>query len=111
MDYNNSANQNTISFMEYMQSRKPFLESEMKIVKEQLEQYIAFDFFDTGNWDKNAQSGKVFDPFFSTKNHFGLGLATAKVSAGRMGGRIEGPFIKNEGKTIRVLIPFEESDA
>ena len=111
MDYNKYDQQNKTGFLDYVQSKKPFLESELKIIKEQLDEYIAFDFFDSGAWEKNVDSKRIFDPFFSTKNHFGLGLATAKVSARRLGGKIEGPFQKKDGKTIRVLIPLEESNA
>ena len=111
MDYNKYDQQNKTGFLDYVQSKKPFLESELKIIKEQLDEYIAFDFFDSGSWEKNVDSKRIFDPFFSTKNHFGLGLATAKVSARRLGGKIEGPFQKKDGKTIRVLIPLEESNA
>ncbi|MCP4762786.1 MAG: GAF domain-containing sensor histidine kinase [archaeon] len=103
--YNAYSEENYAGFMNFIKARKPLLESDLKIINDAMNDYIALEFFDNGPPIKNEIKDKIFHPFFSTKKSFGLGLAIAKTAMTRMGGMIEGPIIGDNGKSIRILIP------
>jgi len=97
----------SIRFIDFVKGKKPFLETDLNRIRESMKEFIAFEFFDTGKGIDDTIKDKVFDPFFSTKNSFGLGLAIARAAAVRMGGRLEEPKREKNGKSIRMLIPLK----
>lgn len=104
--FNTYSEENSFGFIKFVTSRKPFLESDLLKIKDTMKEYIALEFFDTGQAIPSAIKEKIYHPFFSTKNRFGLGLAIAKKALTLMNGSIEGPLPKENGKSMRVLIPL-----
>ncbi len=103
--YNTFSEENYAGFINFIKARKPLLENDLNKINKSMNEYIAFEFFDTGPPIEEKYKDKIFHPFFSTKSRFGLGLAIAKTSLNRMGGMIEGPNPSEGGKSIRILIP------
>jgi len=91
--------------LDYVKSRKPLFEADLKSIDESARRFIAIDFFDSGVQIDESIKGKIFNPFFSTKNQFDLGLAISKEAAGRTGGRLEEPRAEEVGKSFRMLMP------
>jgi signal transduction histidine kinase len=103
--YNQNEPQNSNIFIEFLKNYKPLLESDLSKITGAMTKYIAFDFYDTGVEIERDQKQKIFFPFFSTRNQFGLGLAVASNAIKRMSGIIDEPRAIANGKFIRVLIP------
>lgn len=104
-DYNAYGEENSARFIDFLKSRKPLLESDLKRIEDSIKEYIAFVFFDSGSSIDQEIKVKIFNPFFSAKKRFGLGLAISKTAVKRMGGRIEEPEGEGQGNRIRMLIP------
>ncbi|MBN2401361.1 MAG: GAF domain-containing protein [Spirochaetes bacterium] len=104
-DYNRNAPHNALSFIDHLKGRKPLLDSDLDKIKAASSVYAAFDFFDTGAEIKKELYRRIFHPFFSTKNQFGLGLTAALNAAKRMSGILEEPVKQGNGKVFRALIP------
>ncbi len=105
-DFNSLGSENADGFISMAMSRKPLLENELEIIRSNLKEYIAIDFYDSGGVVEKEIRNKIFHPFFSTKKRFGLGLAIAKRALLRLKGRIEEPVPKGEGKIIKILLPL-----
>jgi signal transduction histidine kinase len=106
-EYNIYSEENSAGFIKFVTARKPFLESDLENIKSNLKEFIAFECFDTGSKIPPGIKEKIFQPFFSTKNRFGLGLAIAKKAALLLEGMIEGPITEPGGKSIRILVPLK----
>ncbi|MDY6968961.1 MAG: ATP-binding protein, partial [Spirochaetota bacterium] len=106
-EYNTLSEENHAGFMNFVTSRKPLLQDDLNKIIGSMKEFIAIEIFDSGLEIKNDIKDKIFHPFFSTKNRFGLGLAVTKSALNKMGGMIEGPIVSKEGKSIRVLIPLQ----
>ena len=109
-EFNSYSEDNASGFIHFLKSRKPFLESDLKIIKDSIKEFIAFEFFDTGPPIENEIREKIFHPFFSTKDRFGLGLAIAKTAVTRMGGTIREPKRYKNGKSIVIIIPQKRAN-
>ncbi len=69
---------------------------------------ISIQFIDTGSGIKPEQLGKIFVPFFTTKEvgkGTGLGLSVSYGIVKNHGGTIEVESIQNEGTVFTVLLP------
>ncbi|MBA7649852.1 hypothetical protein ES703_57651 [subsurface metagenome] len=108
-EYNTFNHKETTSFIDFLKSRKPFLDEELNKIGDSLKEFLAFDIFNSGSKIENIIKTKMFNPFFSTKNHFGLGLAVARAAVTKMGGLIEEPRNEKEGMSLTILIPFKRS--
>jgi len=104
--FNTYSEENSSGFLKFVTARKPFLESDLLKIKDSMKEYMALEFFDTGQAIPSAVKEKIYHPFFSTKNRFGLGLAIAKKALILMDCTMEGPLPKENGKSMRVLIPL-----
>ena len=92
-----------------IQSRKPLLDADLQTIAESAKEFIAVAVFDSGTQIDQSIQPKIFAPFYSTKGNFGLGLAIVKTAVTRMAGQIEDPIGRQDGKSIRVLIPKKEA--
>ncbi len=108
-DYNMFSESNEQSFIDYLLERKPIMENDLNKIIISQEKYIAFDVHDSGRIISKDNKPKIFNPFFSTKNQFGLGLALSQKAAERMKGVLHEPFILEGKKHIQLLIPKIES--
>ncbi len=64
---------------------------------------------DTGEGISEEDLGRVFEPFFATKQHgLGLGLSTAKRIIEEHGGSISIKSKKAEGTTVRICLKLKE---
>ncbi|MBI4115668.1 MAG: GAF domain-containing protein [Candidatus Omnitrophica bacterium] len=66
---------------------------------------------DTGCGVPNELKGKVFEPFFSTKERgegTGIGLAICRDIVDRSGGEITLESTENEGTTFYIMLPYED---
>ena len=67
---------------------------------------------DQGIGIANEIMDRIFDPFFSTKEHgTGLGLAQAQRIVDEHNGRLEVESALEEGSSFRVFLPFENQEA
>jgi signal transduction histidine kinase len=107
-EYNVYCEENSAGFIKFVIARKPFLESDLDKIKKDMKEFVAFECFDTGSKIPSGIKEKIFHPFYSTKNRFGLGLAIAKKAALLMEGMIEGPITEPGGKSIRILVPIKK---
>ena len=85
-EYNVYSEENAAGFIKFVTSRKPFLESELEKIKNNINEFAVFEIFDTGSAIPSGIKEKIFHSFFSTKNRFGLGLAIAKKAASLLNG-------------------------
>ncbi|MBN2039032.1 MAG: GAF domain-containing protein [Spirochaetes bacterium] len=109
-DYNSFTEENRSDFIKFLASRKPLLETDITKIKENMKEYIAFNFFDTGEKIPSENFEKIYHPFFSTRSRFGLGLATVKAATDRMQCILEGPVTSADGKSFRILLPYNKPD-
>jgi signal transduction histidine kinase len=109
-EFNSYSKENASGFINFLQGRKPFLESDLKIIKDSIKEFIAFEFFDTGAPIEDEIRDKIFHPFFSTRGRFGLGLAIAKTAVTRMGGTIREPKRYKNGKSLSIIIPLARAN-
>ncbi len=109
--FNKYSSENSHGLINYIQNRKPLLQKDFDIIVESMKEFIAIEFHDTGENIPKELKNRIFLPFFSTKNHFGLGLAVARTAVNKIGGSIEEPRIDDKGKKIRVLIPLKREPA
>jgi len=76
------------------------------------ENAVEIDISDTGGGIKPENIGKVFDPFFSTKDSgTGLGLSLAHRIIENHGGAITVKSAPGEGTTFRVTLPLTSEEA
>ena len=74
--------------------------------------YVAVSFEDTGNGIPMEYLGKIFDPFFSTKESGnGLGLATCYSIIQRHDGVIDVSSVHGKGSTFTMYLPKAEADS
>jgi signal transduction histidine kinase len=67
---------------------------------------------DTGTGVPQEDLDKMFEPYFSTKEHgTGLGLAIARKAVEEHGGEIRAERREGQGTTLRIWIPLEAEDA
>ncbi len=104
--YNKFGEENSGGFIRYVKGRKPMLDPVLDELGNSLKEFIAVEIFDNGKALNKKNRGRLFHPFFSTKNHFGLGLAVSKNVVRRTGGEIEEPRETEKGKVVRMLIPL-----
>ncbi len=104
--YNKFSEENSSGFIQYVKSRKPLLDPDLDELREAMKEFVAVEIFDDGESLEKKNKGRLFHPFFSTKNHFGLGLAVSKNVIRRTGGEIEEPRETENGKVVRMLIPL-----
>jgi len=77
-----------------------------------MEDAVEIDISDTGGGIKPENIGKVFDPFFSTKDSgTGLGLSLAHRIIENHGGAITVKSAPGEGTTFRVTLPLTSEEA
>ena len=63
---------------------------------------------DAGVGFSAAEAGRVFEPFYTTKeNGLGLGLAISRTIATAHGGRLWGENNASAGATFRLVLPAE----
>lgn len=105
-NYNTFCEENTLDFIEYLKGKKPLLENELTQIIAVMEKYIVFDIADTGEAINRDEHGKIFQPFYSTKDRFGLGLPQAKTAITRLGGEIILPKKFEKEKIFRILLPY-----
>jgi signal transduction histidine kinase len=68
--------------------------------------HVAVEVADTGVGMDPVALGKIFEPYFSTKDTgTGLGLAIAKKAVEEHGGTIEVASAAGAGTTMRILLP------
>lgn len=68
--------------------------------------YVRIDFKDEGSGISAKNLDKIFDPFFSTKNHSsGLGLATTYSIVKKHNGMITVDSVEGQGSTFSVYLP------
>ncbi|MCK4378301.1 MAG: hypothetical protein KAW01_03110, partial [Deltaproteobacteria bacterium] len=74
--------------------------------------HVVMEIIDNGCGIPEQIQGKIFEPFFSTKNDdcgsakgTGLGLTTVKAIVDKHGGRLEWKSRVNEGSTFTVVLP------
>lgn len=104
--YNSFHEENRNGFIKFIASRKPLLEADIEKIRRNMKEYIALDFYDTGERIPADKNDIIYHPFFSTRNRFGLGLATVKTAAARINSLIEGPMPADSGKSFRLLLPL-----
>lgn len=69
-------------------------------------EYVVFSVRDTGTGIAQEELGKIFDPFYTTKeNGTGLGLAIVKKYIEYHSGYIDVSSEKEQGTTVKVFIP------
>ncbi len=74
--------------------------------------YVRMDVADEGVGIPEKHLGRIFDPYFSTKeNGSGLGLATTHSVVRRHGGHIEARSTLDKGTTFTVCLPATKSHA
>jgi two-component system nitrogen regulation sensor histidine kinase NtrY len=67
---------------------------------------------DTGTGVPQEDLDKMFEPYFSTKEHgTGLGLSIARKAVEEHGGEIRAERREGQGTTLRIWIPLEAEDA
>jgi len=72
---------------------------------------LAIEVQDTGQGLTPAESARVFEPFYTTKDGgTGLGLAVSYGIIQQHGGRIEVQSAPDQGTTFTVLLPLQRSD-
>lgn len=104
--FNKYSEENSAGFIQYVKSRKPLLDPDLDELRVSMKEFIAIEIFDDGESLEKKNRGRLFHPFFSTKNHFGLGLAVSKNVIKRTGGEIEEPREVENGKVVRMRIPL-----
>lgn len=67
--------------------------------------YVQIEVRDTGRGIPDELQEQVFNPFFSTKEGMGLGLAMSRKLIEEMGGKVRLESSGEEGTLIRVLMP------
>ncbi len=75
------------------------------------ERSILIEFEDSGHGIAEENLGKIFEPFFSTKNYgdgTGLGLSISERIIQSHGGKIEVESAVGQGSVFRVLLPVYE---
>jgi signal transduction histidine kinase len=104
--YNKYSEENSSGFIQYVKSRKPMMDPDLDELREAMKEFMAVEIFDDGHSLEEKNRGRLFHPFFSTKNHFGLGLAVSKNVIRRTGGEIEEPREVENGKVVKILVPL-----
>jgi signal transduction histidine kinase len=83
--------------------------TEAEAVAEQMGRVVVVQVSDTGPGVPDALQGKVFEPFFSTKEDgTGLGLSIAQRIVEEHGGRLELRSREGEGAAFIVTLPVRE---
>jgi signal transduction histidine kinase/HAMP domain-containing protein len=80
-------------------------------VRPERERNITVEFEDSGQGIAEENLGKIFEPFFSTKNYgdgTGLGLSISERIIQSHGGKIEVESAVGQGSVFRVLLPVHE---
>lgn len=75
------------------------------------ERFVYFEVTDTGAGMSDAELGRIFEPFYSTKNigaGTGLGLSTSQAIAKSHGGRLEVSSVRHKGSRFAFIVPATE---
>jgi len=76
------------------------------------DEMLAIEIADTGVGMDAEARGRIFEPYFSTKDTgTGLGLAIARKAIEEHGGRIEVTSAPGRGTTMRVLLPSPREES
>lgn len=76
-----------------------------------LGKYVRLDVKDTGAGISKAILSRIFDPFFSSKDHgTGLGLANIARTVEALKGAIHVQTVEDRGSTFSIYLPFHEGD-
>ncbi len=81
----------------------------IQIFNKQFGKFLLCEIVDNGEGIDNADLGKIFDPFYTTKKvgqGIGLGLSIVYSIIHNMGGRIEVESKKGRGTKFRLFIPL-----
>lgn len=77
-----------------------------------LGKYVRLDVKDTGAGIPKAILSRIFDPFFSSKDHgTGLGLANIASTVEALKGAIHVQTAEERGSTFSIYLPFHEGEA
>lgn len=74
------------------------------------EDWCAVSVSDTGIGIAPEDLGKIFDPFFSTKNSSGLGLAVSRTIVERHGGELLVESSPGQGAIFTLRLPFKQTE-
>ncbi len=73
--------------------------------------FVYLEVTDTGAGMSSAELGRIFEPFYSTKNigaGTGLGLSTSQAIAKSHGGRLEVSSVRHKGSRFTFIVPATE---
>ena len=77
-----------------------------------IDEMLRLEITDTGEGIGEAEVGKVFEPFYTTKEHgLGLGMPYAKKIVEQHGGTMSLNSQLGEGTRIQIELPKEVDDA
>ena len=94
-----------------IESLKDSTEKYIRVRTYQTSELIAIEIEDTGSGIEEKNLHKIFEPYFTTKEHkdaigFGLGLAIGKNIAEKYNGRIEVKSTLGKGSTFTIFLPI-----
>ncbi len=82
----------------------------LKVFSDPQRRHVVAEVIDRGAGIRRDLLGRIFDPFFSTKEHnegTGLGLSICYSIIQEHGGKIEVDSIEGRGSTFRVILPAD----
>ncbi|MDA8430359.1 MAG: PAS domain S-box protein [Geobacteraceae bacterium] len=73
--------------------------------------YVRIVFEDTGHGIRNEDLGKIFDPYFTTKEYgTGLGLSTTHSIVSKHDGSIDISSVADQGTAVTILLPSASAE-
>ena len=94
--------------------RDPDLAHEIHVTAQPVGDRVVVEIRDTGCGIPAALRGRVFEPFFTTRDvghGMGLGLSVSKTIVDNQGGEMEVDSIENVGTTVRIRLPAHPAGA